>query len=155
MNELNNAQKNELRNLIEAGYNLSEMKLLCGSLGVDWEDVSAETTRARFAQELVDYFERRGRLLELIDQVWYDRPTMIQNSGLVELINYNDVQDTYIGTPMIGDGAGCWIGIIVVLVLGIGWYSYSNTQKQEELRDSDAFVTNYFSLLDEGYYQSA
>ena len=67
MNELNNAQKNELRNIIDAGYNLSEMKLLCGNLGVDWEDVSAETTRQMFAQELVHYFERQLEILEETD----------------------------------------------------------------------------------------
>jgi len=156
MNELNNTQKNQLCDLIAAGYNLSEMKQLCGRLGVDWEDVSAETTRKMFAQELVSYFERRGWSRELIDQVWYDRPTMIQNSGLVELINYNDVQDEYVSTSTSSDGVGCLVGVIIVLVfLAIGWFVFSDMQKQQELRDSEAFVRGYFRLLDKRNHQSA
>jgi hypothetical protein len=156
MNELNDTQKNQLCDLIAAGYNLSEMKQLCGRLGVDWEDISAETTRKMFAQELVSYFERRGWSRELIDQVWYDRPTMIQNSGLVELINYNDVQDEYVSTSTSSDGVGCLVGIIIVLVfLAIGWFVFSDMQKQQELRDSEAFVRGYFRLLDKRNHQSA
>lgn len=158
MNELNDTQKNQLCDLIAAGYNLSEMKQLCGRLGVDWEDISAETTRKMFAQELVSYFERRGWSRELIDQVWYDRPTMIQNSGLVELINYNDVQDAHDSTSTSGIGAGCFITMIFVVVLVVlapFAIEYLNDQKQKELRDSEAFVTGYFSLLDKKNYQSA
>lgn len=149
MAELENEQINELHTLIVRTYNLREMKELCQQMGVNWEDVSAETTVPEFGRELVKYFERRGRLFELRDQVWYERSTVIQNYGLVEPITYNDDQDTYVSSPTSGGHIGCWVGgVIFVIVLALFWYGYSDAQKQLELRDSEAFVIGYFSLLD-------
>lgn len=168
MAELSDIQKNQLRDLIAEAYNLDEMKDLCLYLSVEPENVGVETTRRGFARELVSYFERRGQLGELVKQISYERPVIIQNSGLLELINshnphedypYSDPHEEYSGTSTNGgDFSDVYLGVIVVVIVLLVagcWYLYSNTQKQRELRDSEAFVTSYFSLLDKNNCQNA
>ena len=63
----------ELRKMIVACFNASELRTLCFDLGVEYDDLPGEG-RADKARELVAYFERRGRIRELEEHCRRARP---------------------------------------------------------------------------------
>jgi hypothetical protein len=62
-----------LRNLIDDGFDLDELRILCFDLGVDYDNLGGEGKTAK-ACELVSYMKRRGRLDELEAAVHRERP---------------------------------------------------------------------------------
>lgn len=148
MNELNRTDKNELRNKIAGGYNLQEMKLLCQNLDVNWEDVGGtEITRSMFAHEIVEYFERRGRLYDLIQRVKADRPNLFDepDSWAIE-DTYNNEQSTYVNTENSKNNTVIWVGLFIIVIVALFvWNSQNSQQKQKE---PEHFVTAYINELD-------
>lgn len=65
-----------LRRVLDDHYNIEELKDLCLTLGIDYEDIPGDTQSAK-ARELVLYMQRRDRLAELVEQVMRERPTLL------------------------------------------------------------------------------
>lgn len=65
-----------LRRVLDDHYNIEELKDLCLTLGIDYEDIPGETQSAK-ARELVLYMQRRDRLAELVEQVMRERPKLL------------------------------------------------------------------------------
>lgn len=64
-----------LRRTIHEAFNESELRDLCAQMGIEYEDLSGTNRRDR-ARELITYFERRGRLAELVDVCALLRPQL-------------------------------------------------------------------------------
>lgn len=64
----------DLRRLIETHFNLDELRDLCATLGVDYDQLGEGLTKAGRVLALVDYLERRGRLPDLITTCQTLRP---------------------------------------------------------------------------------
>jgi WD40 repeat protein len=56
-----------LRRLIQAHFSLEEVRDLCVSLGVDYDQLGENLPKSGRVRELVNYLERRGRLPDLIN----------------------------------------------------------------------------------------
>lgn len=65
----------KLRQQLDAAFNDSELRTLCFDLGIDGE-VLAGVTKPDKVRELITYFERRGRLPELIAAIRQLRPSV-------------------------------------------------------------------------------
>jgi effector-associated domain 7 (EAD7)-containing protein len=55
-----------MRVRMQDAYSLDDLKTLCHDLTVNYDDLSGETLSAK-AREIVTYFKRNGRLLDLVD----------------------------------------------------------------------------------------
>lgn len=66
-----------LRKALIDHFRLEELKTLCFGLGVDFENIAGESKSGK-ALELVQYFERRGRLEQLAAKIREERP----NAGI-------------------------------------------------------------------------
>lgn len=64
-----------LSNLIDNYFNISEMKSLCFSLGIDYEQIPG-STKKEIAEELVKYCSRRGFLPKLLQKCEGFRPAV-------------------------------------------------------------------------------
>lgn len=62
-----------LGRLLDAHFDLGELKLLCADLGIEWENLAGER-RVEKAYALVAYCGRSGRLSELVDLCRQERP---------------------------------------------------------------------------------
>ncbi|MBK8901441.1 MAG: hypothetical protein IPM53_09680 [Anaerolineaceae bacterium] len=146
MLELDPRQKNTLRDMIASGYNLQEMKLLCQNLGVNWENVGgANTTRIMFAQELVDYFERRGRLDDLVEQVQVDRPNLFNRYEYEESRPYDENEFEQSSTASNNSNTFTWILLIALILIAI--YAIYSWNSDRKLREPSVFVSSYIHDL--------
>jgi len=73
-----------LRDLIDDGFNLDELQILCFDLGVDYENLGGGAKRAKVCA-LVSYMRRRNLLDQLEAGVRGERPTEIHQGGLYPL----------------------------------------------------------------------
>lgn len=75
---LGNADVNlkTLRDALDAGYSLSELRDLCFELDIDYDDLGGEGQSAK-ARELVLYAKRRDLLAALVACVMRDRPHLL------------------------------------------------------------------------------
>ena len=62
-----------LRDKLVEHFSLAELEDLCFQLGVDGDDIPGQTRPAK-AREMVTYFDRRGRLTELLAACRQERP---------------------------------------------------------------------------------
>jgi hypothetical protein len=62
-----------LHQLLAQTFSLEELRTLCFTLNVDFDDLPGEGKEAK-ARELVTYLERRGRITDLIAKVKHERP---------------------------------------------------------------------------------
>jgi len=82
-------QKRLLRQILTSRFNEEELRTLCFDLDVDYDDLSG-AGRAGKARELLLYFERHGRISELVETVcrlrpdasWDDTPEVTKESPL-------------------------------------------------------------------------
>jgi hypothetical protein len=58
----------ELREWLAANLEISQLRLLCADLDVDYEDLGGQSKKLK-AQELIGYLNRRGRVDELVHAV--------------------------------------------------------------------------------------
>ena len=65
-----------LRQLLDQGYSLSELRDLCFELNVDYDDLGGEGKAAK-ARELVTYCERRQMVAALVALIMRDRPHLL------------------------------------------------------------------------------
>jgi hypothetical protein len=65
-----------LRQVLDDGYNLEELRDLCFELGIDYEDLPSETQSGK-ARELVLYARRHGLEAKLVERVMADRPHLL------------------------------------------------------------------------------
>jgi len=65
----------DIRQLIVAHFNTAELQNLCFSLKVDYEDLP-EGGKSDKARELLLYLSRRARVLELVDYIRTQRPSV-------------------------------------------------------------------------------
>lgn len=72
MSELSRADRAELRRFLVKRFNLSELKTLSFDLGVDYE-LFPHGTKAEFTRELISYFERRGNVRFLVEEMMRER----------------------------------------------------------------------------------
>ena len=63
----------QLRQKLVTTFNVSELRTLCFDLGVDYEDIPG-AAKEEMARELVAYFERNGRIPDLIQYCRSKRP---------------------------------------------------------------------------------
>lgn len=63
----------KLRRILLSSFNESELRDLCFDLRVDYDNLPGQS-KADKARELVAYFDRRGRLAELIKVCYQLRP---------------------------------------------------------------------------------
>lgn len=63
----------KLRRLVASHFDLEELRTLCFDLGINYDDLRGEGN-ANKARELVAYFERRGRIPELVAKCAQQRP---------------------------------------------------------------------------------
>lgn len=66
-------QRRQLRNQLVALFSLDELTTLCADLGVDAETIKG-TDKETKAREMIAYFERRGRLADLLAAGQRERP---------------------------------------------------------------------------------
>lgn len=156
-NGLSKTQKVKLRDAIAGAYNVEEMKLLCRNLGVDWEDVNTTvTTRKMFAQEIVDYFDRHGRLYNLLEQVQIDRPHLFYDSDNQEYATSEVFDESqYVQADTKSDNRNTILWIILIAIIVTGAYFFFSWNSKQKAKDPDVFITNYFSLLDSRYSSRA
>ena len=64
-----------LRKAMHKTFNLSDFKLLCSDLGVNYDDLEGEMLEVRM-QSLIDHFRRRKRYQELVQQLLKLRPEL-------------------------------------------------------------------------------
>lgn len=80
-----NSLRNQLHTLLTRNLSLDELRTLCFSLGVDFDNLGAETKDGT-ARELIRYLERRDELERLIDIIKKLRPSVnidgLQETGL-------------------------------------------------------------------------
>lgn len=153
-------QKLYLREFISRAYNINEMKSLCDNLGENWEDITNETTRERFAQEIVEYFDRRGRLIDLWSQVKEDRPYFFTASSQtreepqdIYYKNREDSQNTYYDEyeddeyeDTILKRYSTYIFFAIAIILIAAFYN----SPSYKLKDPEYFVNRYIQRLNAG-----
>ena len=146
MDEFNTTEKLELRSKVANGYNLEEMKLLCENLGVRWEDVSTKTTRNMFAQEIVDYFDRRGQLNILRQRVQEDRPNLFSEflNEQNDFVLHNDVENFQANTLL--DGIKRIIPGVIIVAIIIGLLSWMTSAETARQNQPDNFVREYIII---------
>lgn len=59
---------------IDAHFSKDELILLCSALGDDFERITTDSTKPVQSLEVAKYFERLGRVMALIDQLYAERP---------------------------------------------------------------------------------
>jgi hypothetical protein len=64
----------QLRNLIRNAFSLAEMRIVCFDLNEPDEDVFSESEPQVNAMRLIEYFRRRGRLVDLLEKLKIERP---------------------------------------------------------------------------------
>lgn len=71
-----NPQKiHEVIGLMRGSFSLEEIRGLCASLGVDYEELGGENIRSAKVRELVDYMVRRNRFPDLLEMLTRERPS--------------------------------------------------------------------------------
>ena len=75
----------QLRQLITAHFDLSEIRLLAYDLGLDYDEIPGETKTPK-TQNILEAMLRRGRLNELIDAVAVERPNIMWPRDNIENI---------------------------------------------------------------------
>lgn len=69
-----------LRQILDDGYNDSELRDLCFELSIDYEDLPGDGQGAK-ARELVLFAKRHGQIAQLVEYVMRDRPHLLVTGG--------------------------------------------------------------------------
>ena len=70
----------ELRRLLVLHFSLGELRSLCQDLGVGYEELGGETKDSK-SLALIEYLNRRNRLVELVVAAQRERPQVAWESG--------------------------------------------------------------------------
>jgi hypothetical protein len=69
-----------LREALGFAYNLTELKVLCYDIGVDWEELP-QGPKSQMIVELVQYVRRRGKFAILVAVLNRDRENLLRAYG--------------------------------------------------------------------------
>jgi len=75
MNSLTIAQRKQLMQLLEEGFNLAELELLAAQLGIR-QDTLDNSKKSLFIIDLISYHERRKEISQLVAQAREERPIL-------------------------------------------------------------------------------
>lgn len=120
--DLDHQKRIRLHELLVEAFTLAELQTLCFYLGLDYEELPGSTKSAK-ALELITYFERRGNLPRLIDELKSRRPntswpefaptseeTVGEEKGRREPVSGDQVGGDKITTGDISNVSGAGIG---------------------------------------------
>ena len=125
--------KQNLRKALEIAFTIDDLKTLCVDLDVEFENLSADT-KAGYAREIIDHFDRIDRLRDLIDACSEMRPKV--DWGQFLIFDKQPADD--INQP---------------LELPEGFVAYVDSQQENEFDRSGnqirEEIASYFKMVDE------
>jgi hypothetical protein len=98
----------KLHNLLTARFNEGELRTLCFSLGIDYENLLGGG-KADKARELIAYCERHGEISDLMDVIEHSRPDVLADAGTREAFQQSERGHHYI--PAAGQDANLLLQI--------------------------------------------
>lgn len=75
--QIKNIDYRALRLILGDVYDMTELKILCRDLNVDWDEIPGDRKSERIS-EFIEYLKRRGRLEDMIDLVNKERNNVLQ-----------------------------------------------------------------------------
>ncbi len=125
--------KQNLRKALEIAFTIDDLKTLCVDLDVEFENLSADT-KAGYAREIIDHFDRIDRLRDLIDACREMRPQVDWGQFLIfEKQSADDINQP--------------------LELPEGFVAYVDSQQENEFDRSGnqirEEIASYFKMVDE------